>query len=171
MLSSLMDALALGAIYALIAVGYTLVYGIIKLISFAHGEFFMGGAFAGYFVLRSVHTGHPVADFVLAIIAGALVLAIALGAETLFHVDDEITPEALSTARGEGVRRVYTKHTAPALHKQILVLLVEQNAKQALAIADRAYVLESGKVSASGPASEIARDERIVEYYLGNQTA
>ena len=43
MRSALMDALALGSVYALIAVGYTLVYGVIKLINFAHGEFFMGG--------------------------------------------------------------------------------------------------------------------------------
>ena len=49
----------------------------------------------------------------------------------------------------------------------ITVLLVEQNAKRALAISDRAYVLESGRVSASGPAAQIAADERIVEYYLG----
>jgi len=49
----------------------------------------------------------------------------------------------------------------------ITVLLVEQNARQALAISDRAYVLESGRVSVSGPAAQIAADERIVEYYLG----
>ena len=53
----------------------------------------------------------------------------------------------------------------------ITVLLVEQNAKQALAIADRAYVIESGKVTASGPATEIAQDDRIVDYYLGKRTA
>ena len=39
------NALSLGALYALIAVGYTMVYGIIKLINFAHGEIFMLGAF------------------------------------------------------------------------------------------------------------------------------
>jgi len=39
--------ICLGAIYALIALGYTMVYGIIKLINFAHGEFFMVGAYAG----------------------------------------------------------------------------------------------------------------------------
>lgn len=47
------------------------------------------------------------------------------------------------------------------------VLLVEQNAKQALAISDRAYVLASGRVTASGPAAQIADDERIIDYYLG----
>lgn len=47
----LLNGLSLGCIYAFIALGYTMVYGIIKLINFAHGEFFMVGAFAGYFVL------------------------------------------------------------------------------------------------------------------------
>lgn len=47
----LANALTLGAIYALIAVGYTMVYGIIKLINFAHGEVYMAGAmFAWWFV-------------------------------------------------------------------------------------------------------------------------
>jgi len=49
-----MNGLGLGAIYAFIALGYTMVYGIIKLINFAHGEFVMVGAFAGYFVLRDL---------------------------------------------------------------------------------------------------------------------
>jgi branched-chain amino acid transport system permease protein len=51
-LDYLFNGLTLGAVYALIAVGYTMVYGIVRLINFAHGEFFMAGAFAGYFVLR-----------------------------------------------------------------------------------------------------------------------
>ena len=41
--------LALGAVYALIALGYTLVYGILRMINFAHGEVFMWGAFGSYF--------------------------------------------------------------------------------------------------------------------------
>jgi branched-chain amino acid transport system permease protein len=41
--------LALGAVYALIALGYTLVYGILRMINFAHGEVFMAGAFSSYF--------------------------------------------------------------------------------------------------------------------------
>ena len=49
-----LDGLGLGAIYAFIALGYTMVYGIIKLINFAHGEFFMFGAFVGYFTLRDL---------------------------------------------------------------------------------------------------------------------
>ncbi len=41
--------LTLGSIYALIALGYTMVYGILRMINFAHGEIFMAGAFGGYF--------------------------------------------------------------------------------------------------------------------------
>lgn len=47
------------------------------------------------------------------------------------------------------------------------VLVVEQNAKAALRIADRAYVLENGTVSLSGPARQLATDARVVEAYLG----
>ncbi|MGZ5128605.1 MAG: branched-chain amino acid ABC transporter permease [Actinomycetota bacterium] len=45
----LVIGLALGAVYALIALGYTLVYGILRMINFAHGEVFMAGAFGSYF--------------------------------------------------------------------------------------------------------------------------
>ena len=47
------------------------------------------------------------------------------------------------------------------------VLLVEQNAAQALAISDRAYVLESGSVVLEGPGKELAGDERVRKAYLG----
>lgn len=47
----LIDGLALGAIYAVVALGYTMVYGILELINFAHGEIFMTGAFVGTGVL------------------------------------------------------------------------------------------------------------------------
>ena len=47
------------------------------------------------------------------------------------------------------------------------VLLVEQNAKMALAIADRAYVLETGKITLEGTGKELAADERVRKAYLG----
>lgn len=49
--AQLVNGLSLGSIYALIALGYTMVYGIVKLINFAHGDVMMMGAFAGFFVL------------------------------------------------------------------------------------------------------------------------
>ncbi|QDR83065.1 branched-chain amino acid ABC transporter permease [Sporomusa termitida] len=45
----LINGISLGSIYALIALGYTMVYGIIRLINFAHGDIYMVGAYAGYF--------------------------------------------------------------------------------------------------------------------------
>ena len=47
------------------------------------------------------------------------------------------------------------------------ILLVEQNAKRALAIADRAYVLETGLITLSGTGEELANDERVKKAYLG----
>jgi len=49
LLQQIVNGLSLGSIYALIALGYTMVYGILKLINFAHGEVFMMGAYAGYY--------------------------------------------------------------------------------------------------------------------------
>jgi len=48
-LQQLINGISLGSIYALIALGYTMVYGIIKLINFAHGEIFMIGSFIGFY--------------------------------------------------------------------------------------------------------------------------
>ncbi len=49
----------------------------------------------------------------------------------------------------------------------LTILLVEQNARAALAIADRAYVLETGRISLSGSAAEISADSRVQQAYLG----
>lgn len=54
------------------------------------------------------------------------------------------------------------------LHKDgITILLVEQNAKMALSVADRAYVLENGKISMSGDAKTLLNDPRVKKAYLG----
>jgi len=49
----------------------------------------------------------------------------------------------------------------------VTILLVEQNARAALAIADRGYVLETGRVVMSAPADELLRDEAVQRAYLG----
>src|SRR5512140_3297728 len=46
--------LVLGSVYALIAIGYTLVYGILRMINFAHGDVMMVGAFGGFFVFEAL---------------------------------------------------------------------------------------------------------------------
>ena len=65
-MSILFDGLSLGAIYALIALGYTMVYGIAKMLNFAHGDIIMVGAYAFYVALIS--SGHMALGIVVAVI-------------------------------------------------------------------------------------------------------
>lgn len=53
-LQQLINGLSLGAIYALIALGYTMVYGVLRLINFAHGDVYMLGAYAGYYLANTL---------------------------------------------------------------------------------------------------------------------
>ncbi|MFQ5646601.1 MAG: branched-chain amino acid ABC transporter permease [bacterium] len=55
-LQQLVNGLTLGSMYSLVALGYTMVYGIIELINFAHGEIFMFGAFIGLFTLQGLES-------------------------------------------------------------------------------------------------------------------
>jgi branched-chain amino acid transport system permease protein len=84
----LITGLILGGVYALVAIGYTLVYGILFMINFAHGEVMMIGAFAGYFVfeilkviqISSANTNflnaYPVLSILIAFIAGMFISAL-----------------------------------------------------------------------------------------------
>lgn len=54
MLQQLVNGLILGSVYALLALGYTMVYGIIELINFAHGDLYMMGAFIGYYLINAL---------------------------------------------------------------------------------------------------------------------
>ena len=61
-LQHLVNGLSLGTIYALIALGYTMVYGVLKLINFAHGDIYMVGAFVGFYLGNALGVrGHAVA--------------------------------------------------------------------------------------------------------------
>jgi branched-chain amino acid transport system permease protein len=68
----LLNGLVQGSIYALVALGYTMVYGIIKLVNFAHGEFYMIGAVIGYFCALSLGL-HPSLVFLISMLGAALV--------------------------------------------------------------------------------------------------
>jgi branched-chain amino acid transport system permease protein len=70
-LPSTVGGLVVGAIYALVALGYTLVYGVLRLINFAHSEIFMIGTFASLLVITSIGVSGPLSGFAL---VGALLL-------------------------------------------------------------------------------------------------
>ncbi|MEO0102733.1 MAG: branched-chain amino acid ABC transporter permease [candidate division WOR-3 bacterium] len=59
LVQQLINGLQLGSVYALIALGYTMVYGIVRLINFAHGDIFMIGAYVGYFALTRYNIPFP----------------------------------------------------------------------------------------------------------------
>lgn len=60
-LQQLINGLQLGFVYALIALGYTMVYGIVRLINFAHGDVFMVGAYLGFYAIGRMHLPFPAA--------------------------------------------------------------------------------------------------------------
>lgn len=81
------NGLSVGSIYALIALGYTMVYGIIKLINFAHGDVFMVGAFVGYFTSAALNAQGMQNKFLIFILS----LLLAMVASALLGVVIERT--------------------------------------------------------------------------------
>lgn len=75
-LQQVINGLQLGFVYALIALGYTMVYGIVRLINFAHGDVFMIGTYLGFFALASWHLPLPAA--IIIAMLGCAVLGITI---------------------------------------------------------------------------------------------
>jgi branched-chain amino acid transport system permease protein len=76
-IQQLINGLSLGAIYALIALGYTMVYGVLRFINFAHSDVFMVGAFAGFYIGRGMARESLASGLVA--LAGAMLACAALG--------------------------------------------------------------------------------------------
>ena len=75
-LVNLVNGLSLGSVYAIIALGYTMVYGIAKMLNFAHGDVIMVGAYAAYVALRSLNMPPAVAMLIAMIICTLLGMTI-----------------------------------------------------------------------------------------------
>lgn len=73
-IQQLVNGLSIGSVFALVALGYTMVYGIIKLINFAHGDIYMLGAFVGYFSFK--HLAGGFLGFIFALVLAMVVCAI-----------------------------------------------------------------------------------------------
>ena len=270
-LQQLIIGLRLGSVYALVALGYTMVYGIIRLINFAHGDFIMVGGYTLYFtvpiLLRGISMEVNDGEIV------SLIGANGAGKTTTLHAVTGLVPiksgsviydghdlrktdpsrivtmglahvpegrqvftrmtVAENLAMGayfrkdkkaiaEDLERVYARFPrlkerakqlagtlsggeqqmlamgraimsapklivmdepsmglSPVLVQEVFsiiqtmhelgitILLVEQNAKMALAIADRAYVLENGRITMSGGAHDLLHDDKVRKAYLG----
>jgi branched-chain amino acid transport system permease protein len=78
-LQQLVNGLSLGSIYALIALGYTMVYGVLRLINFAHGDVYMVGAYTGYYLSRKLKGDEPSLAGALLVMLGAMLVCAVLG--------------------------------------------------------------------------------------------
>jgi branched-chain amino acid transport system permease protein len=79
-LQQVINGLSLGAIYALIALGYTMVYGVLRLINFAHGDVYMLGAFAGFFLANALNLdANPSVLWAVVVTIGAMIIAAGIG--------------------------------------------------------------------------------------------
>ena len=72
LLQQLINGISLGSIYALIALGYTMIYGIIKLINFAHGDIYMVGAYIGFFAITQANLSILPALLISMVVTGLL---------------------------------------------------------------------------------------------------
>ena len=72
LLQQLINGVSLGSIYALIALGYTMIYGIIKLINFAHGDIYMVGAYIGFFAITKTNFSIVPAILISMVVTGLL---------------------------------------------------------------------------------------------------
>jgi branched-chain amino acid transport system permease protein len=80
-LQQLLNGVTWGGIYALIALGYTMVYGVLKLINFAHGDVYMVGAMTGFYVAHALgFAGHPSLAGLLVTLACSMAVCALLGA-------------------------------------------------------------------------------------------
>jgi branched-chain amino acid transport system permease protein len=84
LLQQLINGLSLGSIYALIALGYTMVYGIVLLINFAHGDILMVGAYAAFFVLGAIGAG-PLGMFAAFVVSMAVCATFGISIERLAY--------------------------------------------------------------------------------------
>jgi branched-chain amino acid transport system permease protein len=74
------NGLSLGAIYALIALGYTMVYGVLRLINFAHGDVYMLGAFAGFYLANALGLdANPSIVWAIAVTIGSMAICACVG--------------------------------------------------------------------------------------------
>ena len=95
LLQNLLNGIAAGSIYALIALGYTMVYGILKLINFAHGDVFMIGSFVGFYAggyVAKHSTGTTSVDAALVLIGSMLICGL------LGYVNERIAYRPLRNA-------------------------------------------------------------------------
>ena len=154
----LINGVQLGSIYALIALGYTMVYGVLRLINFAHGDVFMVGAFVGYYTARAMKLEEQstLAGGLVALLPVMLITIVVTG--LLGLIIERLAYRPLRRAP-----------RLTALITAIGVSLFLQNAAQLAFGADPKFFLDGGSVTPQGPAATvkvgavtIAKDQMVL---------
>ncbi len=128
-LNALYYGLAQGAMIALIALGYTMVYGILKLINFAHSEVLMVGAMAGYYLLTKGVAHQPVMIALPLTFMGAMVASVFVGVLVERIAYRPLLSRGVSRAVGARVTPLVTALAASVLLQNAAVLAFHANNK------------------------------------------
>jgi len=135
-LQNFINALQWGSFYALIALGYTMVYGVLLLINFAHGDIFMVGAYIGFFVatfllgMYGLQLPWSLSPGIILVLTFAITMALTAGVGVL------IERAAYRPLRRKGANRLYIVITA------LMIGLILENGNLALLGASRKYFPE-----------------------------
>jgi branched-chain amino acid transport system permease protein len=136
------DGVTLGCVYALIALGYTMVYGILRLLNFAHGDVYMIGAFIGYFIYTAF--GAPYTPSIpIALLLVVMLIAAMLGCGLLGVAIDRFAYKPLRNA----------PRIAPLITALGVSFLLENSALLCFGAQYRSYntySLDGGKLFTSG---------------------
>lgn len=160
-LQQLINGLTLGGIYALIAVGYTMVYGIIQLINFAHGEIYMLGAFLTITFISAMNL--PFLLALLLSISGCAILGIIIDFTAYRPLRNAPRLAALITAIGISfllqnlARMIWGAQTKPFPSDEIpgifTIPFIEEAEYMAMGISDKIFVAHRIPIGASGSVS------------------
>ena len=102
--SQLFNGLQTGSVYALVALGYSMVYGIILLLNFAHGDIIMVGAYTAFYAMTAFHL-HPILSVVLAVVTSTL-LGVVIEKVAYTPLRSAPRLSLLITAIGDSVNRM-----------------------------------------------------------------
>ena len=122
LLDQLVAGLTLGSVYGLIAIGYSMVYGILKLLNFAHGEVFMIGSYIGYFTLTALG-GAADPNLPIAIVIALMFAAAMLGAGALGVVIERFAYRPLREKRAPRIAPLISALGVSFCLQQLAVIL------------------------------------------------
>ena len=163
-LLQVLSGLATGGIYASLALAVVMIYKATHEVNFAQGEMAM---FATYFAWSLINAGVPYWPAFLLTVLFAFVLGVVIERVIIRPVENAPVLAVVVVFIALLVQSIFEILRTINREEKVAMLLVEQNAAQALDIADHAYLIETGRVVLSGTAAEIKSNDNVRRSYLG----